>query len=100
MAELIEFLKEIERTFNGFTDNWFFSLLDENSSVNLDEEFDKSIKQRLAEQFENLARIPFISSGKNFKRFFDIETGATPIGYKTPTTSETGSFVDAAMIAT
>ena len=67
-------------------------MLQENSAVNLEEEFDKSIKQRLAEQFENLTRIPFISSGKIFKRFFDLETGVSPVGYKTPTTSETGSF--------
>ena len=70
----------------------------ENSAINLEEEFDKSIKQRLAEQFENLTRIPFISSGKIFKRFFDIEAGLNPtIGYKTPTTSENGSFNEAAM---
>ena len=50
-------------------------MLQENSAINLEEEFDKSIKQRLAEQFETLARIPFISSGKIFKRFFDLDTG-------------------------
>ena len=55
-------------------------MLQENSSINLEEEFDKSIKQRLAEQFENLTRIPFISSGKIFKRFFDLEPGHTPAG--------------------
>ena len=74
-------------------------MLQENSAINLEEEFDKSIKQRLAEQFENLTRIPFISSGKIFKRFFDLETGVSTVEYKTSTASETGSFDAAALNA-
>mmetsp|Transcript_7205 Transcript_7205/g.8649 ORF Transcript_7205/g.8649 Transcript_7205/m.8649 type:complete len:136 (+) Transcript_7205:652-1059(+) len=65
-------MQSIEEMFSGFIDTWLCSLLT-NSEVNLAQEYGSSIKQRLAEQFESLSRIPFISSGKLFKSFFEFE---------------------------
>ena len=78
LCELVDFMQEIDKLYNGFVDNFICQLLAEGSTVKLREEFDKSIKQRLSESFENLVRIPFISSGSLFKKFFEIET-ATPM---------------------
>jgi len=44
----------------------------------LAQEYDKSIKQRLVEQFESLARIPFINNSNLFKKFFELES-LTPV---------------------
>ena len=63
------------------------------SSIDLEAEYDKSILQRLSEQFESLSRIPFISSGKLFKSFFELD--ATPVS---AAVSEENSF-DKVMMA-
>lgn len=70
------FFNELDQMFNGFVDSWLTSLLREDSNVDLAAEFDKTVKQRLNEQFESLVRIPFISNGKLFKEFFKLEEGA------------------------
>ena len=83
LGELVEFMREIDQLFNGFIDIWLCQLLDDNSNVTMDvnylaSEFDKSIKQRFVEQFESLARIPFINNSKLFKKFFEIDSATTP----------------------
>jgi len=74
LGELVDFMKELDQLFNGFVDSQLCLLLSPDVSINLAEEFDKSIKQKFAEQFESLTRIPFISSGNIFRRFFDINS--------------------------
>lgn len=61
LGELVDFMHEIDKLYNGFVDTFICQLLSEGSTVKLSEEFDKSIKLRLSESFENLVRIPFIS---------------------------------------
>ena len=77
LAELIDFMQAVDKLYNGFADNWLCQLLHENSPVQLESEFDKSIKQRLGENLESLSRIPFIVSGKKFRKFFEIDA-STP----------------------
>ena len=77
LAELIDFMQAVDKLYNGFADNWLCQLLQENSTVQLEGEFDKSIKQRLSENLESLSRIPFIVSGKKFRKFFEIDA-STP----------------------
>ena len=57
--------------FSGFVDSQLCQLL--TSGIDFAQEYDNSIKQKIAEQFENLARIPFISSGKLFRQFFELD---------------------------
>ena len=52
----------------------------------LSQEYDKSIKQRLIEQFESLSRIPFINNSHLFKKFFEIEL--TPMNASTDNSFE------------
>ena len=80
LAELVEFMREVDQLFNGFVDNWLCQLLNVDSSSDpaassnmLAQEYDKSIKQRLIEQFESLSRIPFINNSHLFKKFFEID---------------------------
>ena len=73
-------MREVDQLFNGFVDNWLCQLLSIDSSSDpasssnmLAQEYDKSIKQRLIEQFESLSRIPFINNSHLFKKFFEID---------------------------
>ena len=65
LTELVGFIQNVEEMFSGYVDTWLSQLLV--SGIDLASEFDKSVKQRLAEQFESLQRIPFIASGRLFK---------------------------------
>lgn len=50
LAEVVDFLKEIDQTFNGFVDTQLCQLLSTNTEKSfLASEFDKSIKQRFSE---------------------------------------------------
>ena len=49
------------------------------SNIKLEEEFNRTVLKRLQEQFESIARIPFISSGKLFRKFFEIDGVSTPM---------------------
>ena len=44
LSELVEFMQEIEKLYNGYTDSYISNLLGENSAVDLDEEYDRAIK--------------------------------------------------------
>lgn len=82
LGELVEFMIEIEKVYTGYVDMWLCQLLEpatsSMTSETLAQEYDKSIKQRLVEQFESLVRIPFINKSNVFKKFFELGS-ITPI---------------------
>lgn len=57
--------------FSGYVDSWLCNILSED--IDLSTEYNNSVKQKLIEQLESLERIPFISGGRLFKSFFELD---------------------------